>query len=35
MGGERHLEAKVVGQEAQVLVEDGIKGGDLEARVVG
>jgi hypothetical protein len=35
MGGERHLEAKVVGQEVQVSVEDGIRGGDLEARVVG
>ncbi len=35
MGGERHLEATMVGQEMQVSIEDGIGGGDLEAKVVG
>jgi hypothetical protein len=35
MGGERHLEATMVGQEMQVSFKDGIGGGDLEARVVG
>jgi hypothetical protein len=35
MGGERHLEATMVGQEMQVSFKDGIGGGDLETRVVG
>jgi hypothetical protein len=32
MGGEGDLEAVMVGQEKHVSVEDGIGGGDMEAR---